>query len=148
MWAKCGGLTGGGVLDEEADHVAERGAPLGDTGQPPQGALLHHLGTGEAVESQVVLLLEELLGPRGEAYGRGQHSESGGGSPHPAPLPCTERKPPCWPGFCHLSQPQRLPRLGSSVKQQCLAEGDTQKLKGFAVISINAMPGTSLFGVF
>lgn len=29
-------LTGGGVLDEEADHVAEGGAPLGDTGEPPQ----------------------------------------------------------------------------------------------------------------
>ena len=70
MGAEPGRLTGGGVLDEEADHVAQRGAPLGDTGHPPQGRLLHGLGAGEAVEREVVPLLEELLGPGSEACGR------------------------------------------------------------------------------
>lgn len=69
-------LTGGSVFDEEADHVTEWRAPLGDTGGPPQRSLLHGLGTGEAVERQVVLLLEELLGPWSEACEQGQHSGS------------------------------------------------------------------------
>lgn len=52
--------------------MAEWGAPLGDTRGSPQGRLLHSLGTGEAVERQVVLLLEELLGPWSEACEQGQ----------------------------------------------------------------------------
>lgn len=119
MPAKPGRLTGGGVLDEETDHMAERGAPLGDTGQPPQRGLLHHLGTGEAVECKVVLLLEELLGTRGEACtGRdgnlGCQEEACGTC---TSLPCRERTPiglgwffPPFPlGYC--------PRLGSTVER-------------------------------
>ena len=90
MLAKPGRLTGGGVLDEEADHVAEGGAPLGDTGEPSQRGFLHHLGTGEAVECKVVFLFEELLGPRSEACrGRDSNSECLGGSTCTA-LPGTE----------------------------------------------------------
>lgn len=64
--------------------MAEWGAPLGDTRGSPQGRLLHGLGTGEAVERQVVLLLEELLGPWSEACEQGQQegpSERRQGSP-------------------------------------------------------------------
>lgn len=128
LGAKCGRLTGGGVLDEEADHVAEWGAPLGDTGEPPQGALLHRLGTGETVERQVVLLLEELLGPRGEACRRREALRSPGRKPAPrTALPGVEGNPvqPGWAGSSHLSSPQSVMfQLGSTVKQRCLVKGD------------------------
>lgn len=107
MLAKHGRLTGGGVLDEEADHVAERGAPLGDTGEPPQQGFLHHLSTWEAVERKVVFLLEELLGPRSKACrGRERNSGCSGGSPQ-------HRHRPPWHGW-KPGQGGLLPSLCSS----------------------------------
>ena len=111
MRAEPGRLTGGGVLDEEADHVAERGAPLGDTGEPPQRGLLHGLGAGEAVERKVVPLLEELLGPGSEACRRRDGTGPLGGSPPPhTTLPGGDGTPVRLGGF-----PPRVHPAGSCL---------------------------------
>lgn len=109
MRAEPGRLTGGGVLDEEADHVAERGPPLGDTGEPPQRGLLHGLGAGEAVERKVVPLLEELLGPGSEACRRRDSTGASGRKPTP-----TQHLP--WRGG-NPSQAGRLPSTRPSHRQ-------------------------------
>lgn len=122
MRAKHGRLTGSGVLDEEADHVAERGAPLGDTGEPPQGALLHGLGAGQTVERQVVLLLVELLGPGSEACGRRAALRASAARPTPLHRPA-------WRG--EKSRPaRRVPstfpshdRLFPQIRKHCQTAG-------------------------
>lgn len=56
-----GSLTGSGVLHKQVNHVAQGGSPLGDGWKLPQDGFLNHLITWQAVQSQIVLLLEKIF---------------------------------------------------------------------------------------
>lgn len=60
-------LTGRGVPYEQRDEVGDGRLALGDTVEAARGELLSLLSRWQLVQSQVVLLLEELPRPRGEA---------------------------------------------------------------------------------
>lgn len=59
-------LTGGGVPYEQRDEVGHGRLALDEAGQVAGGELLGLLSGGQLVQSQVVLLLEQLPGTRGE----------------------------------------------------------------------------------
>ena len=60
-------LTGGGVPYEQGHDVGDGGLALGEVvGGPAGGGVTHLLSRGHLVHGQVVLLLEELPGTRGE----------------------------------------------------------------------------------